>query len=99
MNGMIIQWGNFINLLSFICSALGLFSDSHVLALMYGGEMCYWYLKFNTSRDRNHPPHFKAKEQGRSMLETFIKSVKGPLNGAGWDCSKAQEMLIEIEKL
>ena len=27
----------------------GIFSDTHVLSLLYAGEMCFWYLKYSTS--------------------------------------------------
>ena len=40
----------------------GLFSDTHVLALMYAGEMCFWFVKW-VGEDRIEDSHCSGKKR------------------------------------
>lgn len=67
---------------------MGIFSDTHLLSMMYAGEMCYWYcqLQGETTLD------FNAKVIGQDLLSKYIKIVKSP-SMIGWTLDKAEEFL------
>ncbi|XP_063312934.1 RAB7A-interacting MON1-CCZ1 complex subunit 1 [Pelobates fuscus] len=81
----------------------GIFSDTHVLALMYCGEMCYWGLKYcsdsqssNTgpeNGDRSQDKLVAFKDIGENVLETYISVCEGPLISQGWKTEKAKTIL------
>lgn len=70
----------------------GIFSDCHMLALMYAGEMCYWYTE-HTKEDFYSLSLENAKIMGQSFLQKYCSAVNGPLKGKGWNTEKAYELL------
>lgn len=70
-----------------------IFSDIHVLALMYAGELCYWLVKFQC-KDESQIGSSIYKELGKKNLNLYLDLVNGPLKG--WDGTKAQKMLSEM---
>lgn len=73
---------------------LGLFSDVHVLALMYCGEMCFWY---HTYAKSSTATEFDAKSTGVKLLRDYINAVKGPLSGKGWNCDRAEQLIKVLQ--
>uniref|UniRef100_A0A8C5N3Z4 RAB7A interacting MON1-CCZ1 complex subunit 1 n=1 Tax=Leptobrachium leishanense TaxID=445787 RepID=A0A8C5N3Z4_9ANUR len=81
----------------------GIFSDIHVLALMYCGEMCYWALKYcrdaqpiNDGSERGDCLQDKSpsfQEVGEHALETYVSVCEGPLANQGWNTEKAKDLL------
>lgn len=87
----------------------GLFSDTHVLALMYAGEMCFWLHKWvrrcesnpgndsaSASSNEDESPQslkFDARSIGVELLTRYREAVNGPLKSAGWSADKAEEIL------
>ncbi|KGL79423.1 UPF0600 protein C5orf51, partial [Tinamus guttatus] len=83
----------------------GIFSDTHLLAMMYSGEMCYWGLKHCTEgrpgsletadmahgRQQSAAPDFRGV--GTKALETYVAACEGPLKGQGWKSASARQML------
>ncbi|XP_076353474.1 RAB7A-interacting MON1-CCZ1 complex subunit 1-like isoform X1 [Tachypleus tridentatus] len=75
----------------------GIFSDTHMLALMYGAEMCYWYVYYtkmwNNTEDTIVQNASTLQHTGVELLQLYVKMVEGPLNGLGWNCDRARELL------
>uniref|UniRef100_A0A8D0E0Y8 RAB7A interacting MON1-CCZ1 complex subunit 1 n=1 Tax=Salvator merianae TaxID=96440 RepID=A0A8D0E0Y8_SALMN len=83
----------------------GIFSDTHLLAMMYGGEMCYWGLKYygresehkqNTDIEPLHGAHNQVldfRETGEKMLQKYIAACEGPLRAHEWDTKNAKHIL------
>ncbi|KAM3940194.1 RAB7A-interacting MON1-CCZ1 complex subunit 1 [Leptodactylus fuscus] len=73
----------------------GIFSDVHMLALMYCGEMCYWALRYCRDAEPPSPhtgdPHFK--DIGEKVLDTYVGACEGPLRGQGWSTQNAKKIL------
>jgi len=72
----------------------GIFSDSHMLALMYGGEACYWgctppLAKLQHKQEDLH-------EKACTFLGTYVEVVD---RLPGWNSARAKEMLAELAKL
>ncbi|XP_053556406.1 RAB7A-interacting MON1-CCZ1 complex subunit 1 [Bombina bombina] len=89
----------------------GIFSDVHVLALMYCGEMCYWMLKYCSDKEQSTDdgPHKECcntsqfnlqdfKGTGEKALETYIYVCEGPLSGHGWSTENAKNILQLLNK-
>lgn len=90
---------------------LGIFSDTHLLGLMYAGELCYWHWKtlnldknsestrpeMATSGDTTSPLNSLA--EGKRVLGRYIRTVRGPLKGMGWDTIKAEQYLNELNNV
>ncbi|XP_075040193.1 RAB7A-interacting MON1-CCZ1 complex subunit 1 [Mixophyes fleayi] len=87
--------------------AKGIFSDIHVLALMYCGEMCSWAVMYCTevvqtseigpnSETRNKILNFR--EVGENVLETYVGVCEGPLSGQGWNTDNAKKILQYLKK-
>ena len=75
----------------------GAYSDTHVIAMMYAGEMCYWYCKHSTLSNTNpNGESFNASVVGRNMLTTYLNVIQGPLKGQGWQVDKARELLVAL---
>ncbi|KAG9488454.1 hypothetical protein GDO78_007974 [Eleutherodactylus coqui] len=80
----------------------GVFSDIHVLALMYCGEMCYWARRYcgeQASPHSEEPPqalHFK--DIGEKVLDTYVLVCEGPLHGQGWSTDNAKEILQYLKE-
>jgi len=79
----------------------GLFSDTHVLALMYAGEMCYWIVKWvddTDSASASSPfASFSFRSLGIELLTRYKEAVTGPLKSAGWSHEKAQHILTYFQ--
>lgn len=76
----------------------GVYSDVHLLAMMYAAEMCYWYQQAMdkgcfTSGPVSEGRSFKARQKGLCYLENYLSTVRGPLKGQGWSTSRAEEIM------
>lgn len=76
----------------------GLYTDTHVLALMYGGEMSLWYHKALEEKifTENNTQPFNAHATALSLLRAYLEAVNGPLIGKGWATERAEEILEEL---
>ena len=68
---------------------LGAYSDMHVLAIMYIGELCYWFLKYGHSTDEDEKSYMK--NTGKKQLQLYIKLTGSYLHG--WNSTRAKELL------
>ncbi|KAM8961380.1 RAB7A-interacting MON1-CCZ1 complex subunit 1 [Pelodytes ibericus] len=81
----------------------GIFSSTHVLALMYSGEMCYWGLKYCDEEqctdagseccDQSQDKSISFKDVGKDSLEKYVAVCEGTLLGHGWNTEKAKNIL------
>ncbi|XP_063817572.1 RAB7A-interacting MON1-CCZ1 complex subunit 1 isoform X2 [Pseudophryne corroboree] len=87
--------------------AKGIFSDIHVLALMYCGEMCFWALTYcmEVVQTSDAGPNSETcnkilnfKEVGEHVLETYVDACEGPLRGQGWNTDNAKKILQSLRK-
>ena len=87
-------------LIPFVCFVQGVFSDTHLLALMYAGELCYWHwqIEKETSRDleENGAKKFNSVSNGKRFLQKFVDIVKESFKGKGWDFTRAEQILGEF---
>lgn len=78
--------------------ASGIYSDTHLLAMMYAGEMCYWYSQLK----KNHPllpsSDLDERQIGVKYLQDYLKAVKGPLSVQGWSTERAEQFLHYFKK-
>lgn len=76
----------------------GIYSDTHLLAMMYAGEMCYWYSQLK----KNHPllpsSDLDERQIGVKYLQDYLKAVKGPLSVQGWSTERAEQFLHYFKK-
>ncbi|RWS26177.1 UPF0600 protein C5orf51-like protein [Leptotrombidium deliense] len=76
----------------------GVYSDSHLLAMMYCGEMCYWYCKYAKDwdlidSDEGCKMINELKELGNKYLKIYIESVEQFFKNVGWSCERAKEII------
>lgn len=73
----------------------GIYSDTHMLALMYCGEMCVWCSQYcgDDSCVRTQT------DLGIRCLQTFCEMVSGPLKGKGWTATQAHSYLGKLKTL
>lgn len=87
----------------------GVFSDTHLLAMMYSGEMCYWGLKYFAEENQqrqstdfkqtsefhcsSHSKVLDFREIGEKMLQKYVAVCEGPLRGHDWDTQNAKLIL------
>ncbi|XP_062456087.1 RAB7A-interacting MON1-CCZ1 complex subunit 1 isoform X2 [Rhea pennata] len=88
----------------------GVFSDTHLLAMMYSGEMCYWGLKHcgerkqkslettDAASSRSQSASLAFREVGKNMLTKYVAACEGPLKGQGWNTTSAKQMLHYFRK-
>ncbi|NXG79517.1 CE051 protein, partial [Baryphthengus martii] len=91
----------------------GVFSDTHLLAMMYGGEMCYWGLRHCGEGNqeglemidsesnlgcRSQSVSLDFRETGKNMLTKYVTVCEGPLKGQGWNTTTAKQMLCYFVK-
>ncbi|XP_009467304.1 PREDICTED: UPF0600 protein C5orf51 homolog [Nipponia nippon] len=83
----------------------GIFSDTHLLALMYSGEMCHWGLRHcgegKQESDlgcRSESVSLDFRETGKNMLTKYVAVCEGPLKGQGWNTTTAKQMLCYFVK-
>ena len=86
----------------------GVFSDIHVLAMMYSGEMCYWGLKHCTDQQSEnhevdtdvfgascttHKETLDFREVGEKILKKYVSVCEGPLKEQEWNTANAKQIL------
>uniref|UniRef100_A0A3B3SJI3 Rab7a interacting mon1-ccz1 complex subunit 1 n=1 Tax=Paramormyrops kingsleyae TaxID=1676925 RepID=A0A3B3SJI3_9TELE len=78
-----------------------IFSDTHLLAMMYVGELCFWAVKYE-DMDPEAPPerreeriHFR--DVGTQVLHKYVLVCEGPLQGQGWSTDNAKEILSVLQ--
>ncbi|KAI5134326.1 RAB7A-interacting MON1-CCZ1 complex subunit 1 [Manis pentadactyla] len=86
----------------------GIFSDIHLLAMMYSGEMCYWGLKHCADQQpENHEVDTGAsgasyttykepldfREVGEKILKKYVSVCEGPLKEQEWNTTNAKQIL------
>ncbi|KAM6229749.1 RAB7A-interacting MON1-CCZ1 complex subunit 1 isoform 2-T2 [Porphyrio hochstetteri] len=92
----------------------GIFSDTHLLAIIYSGEMCFWGLQHcgegkqesletvgAVSSDlscQSQNVSLDFRETGRNMLTKYVAVCEGPLKGQGWNTETAKHMLCYFTK-
>ncbi|XP_075698508.1 RAB7A-interacting MON1-CCZ1 complex subunit 1 isoform X2 [Rhinoderma darwinii] len=85
----------------------GIFSDNHVLALMYCGEMCYWALRYCRDVEQNSPHRLEPptpnqglhfKDIGEKVLDTYVGVCEGSLSGQGWNTDNAKKILQYLKE-
>ncbi|CAM4557534.1 unnamed protein product [Lepidochelys olivacea] len=92
----------------------GIFSDTHVLAMMYIGEMCYWGLKhcgeekpgpYEMDSESNtelycslHSAVLDFREVGEKMLMKYVVVCEGLLKGQDWNTANAKLILEYFKK-
>ncbi|XP_064358923.1 RAB7A-interacting MON1-CCZ1 complex subunit 1-like isoform X1 [Dromaius novaehollandiae] len=88
----------------------GMFSDTHLLAMMYSGEMCYWGLKHcgegkqkslemtNPVSSRSQGASLDFRDVGKNVLTKYVAVCEGPLKGQGWNTTSAKQMLCHLRK-
>lgn len=73
----------------------GIYSDTHLLALIYGGESAYYrYIHF--SNDENSEYY---KKKSIELLKKFEYLVENFLKSAGWNADKATQMIETLQKM
>lgn len=77
---------------------LGIYSDTHLLAMMYTGELCYWYAQLKHNHKINPTPAVDEKRIGIKYLQDYLKAVKGPLSVQGWSTERAEQLLDYLQK-
>lgn len=77
--------------LIFLVFLLGVRDSSDMLALMYAGEMCYWYYDLSNQS----PPLniFPARQMAVHFLQKYVKLSKEPCFGQSWSCDRAISLL------
>ncbi|KAJ6669907.1 hypothetical protein lerEdw1_000456 [Lerista edwardsae] len=87
----------------------GVFSDTHLLAMMYSGEMCYWGLNYFAEEKQqrqsadlqptselhcsSHNNILDFRAIGERMLLKYVAVCEGPLSGHDWDTQNAKLIL------
>uniref|UniRef100_A0A8D0JMZ0 RAB7A interacting MON1-CCZ1 complex subunit 1 n=1 Tax=Sus scrofa TaxID=9823 RepID=A0A8D0JMZ0_PIG len=86
----------------------GIFSDIHLLAMMYSGEMCYWGLKHCADQQpENHEVDtgvsgasyaaykepLDFREVGEKILKKYVSVCEGPLKEQEWNTTNAKQIL------
>jgi hypothetical protein len=88
---------SFTFFMSHVWEFAGVYSDTHLLALMYAAEMCYWHQqavnkgRFTSDSDPS-VCSFNIRQKGLQYLEDYLTVVRGPLQGHGWDTSRAEQI-------
>ncbi|XP_015279959.1 PREDICTED: UPF0600 protein C5orf51 homolog [Gekko japonicus] len=93
----------------------GIFSDTHLLAMMYSGEMCYWGLSYfgkgkpqlqSTDSGSDSEQHCSAhaealdfRDTGEKMLQKYVAVCEGPLRAHEWNTTNARLILDYFKQL
>ncbi|CAG2251826.1 unnamed protein product [Mytilus edulis] len=67
---------------------MGIYSDTHLLSMMYAGEMCYWLC----NKPGQSTSDFNPKVIGQDLLSKYIACAKLPVM-YGWSTDKAEEFV------
>ena len=73
--------------------ANNIFSDNHLLSLMYLSEMCFWYKIYSNNWRLYLHTDFDAEECAKCCLKLYINAVENNFKLFGWNCDKAIQML------
>ena len=96
----LLRCQDFIFLTSCLCLWLGIFSDTHLLTMMYIGEMCFWAVKYEDcsadTTDRKED-HLQFRDIGTQILNKYVLACEGPLQGQGWNTENAKEILSILQ--
>lgn len=79
----------------------GIFSDTHLLAMIYAGEMCYWYScaqERGLFRQDDQHDSFTARHRGLKHLNSYLCAVKGPLKTLNWNAEKAEHYVSYLSR-
>lgn len=84
----------------FLLFPLGIFSDTHLLTMMYIGEMCFWAVKYedcsmDSTERKEDRLHFR--DIGTQILHKYVLACEGPLQGQGWNTENAKEILSILQ--
>ncbi|XP_006889649.1 PREDICTED: UPF0600 protein C5orf51 homolog [Elephantulus edwardii] len=86
----------------------GIFSDIHLLAMMYSGEMCYWGLKYCAGQHKENndvdtgasgascstqKEPLDFREVGEKILKKYVSVCEGPLKEQEWNTTNAKQIL------
>ncbi|KAH7955628.1 hypothetical protein HPB52_001959 [Rhipicephalus sanguineus] len=74
-----------------------IYSYVHALSLMYAGEMCFWLVTYSKRWDRPLDMAH-ALPLGKRLLQDYISAVEGHLQDAGWNCTRARQLLAQLEE-
>lgn len=79
---------------------IGIFSDTHLLTMMYIGEMCFWAVKYedcsvDSTERKEDRLHFR--DIGTQILHKYVLVCDGPLQGQGWNTENAKEILSILQ--
>ncbi|CAL8345028.1 unnamed protein product [Lota lota] len=78
----------------------GIFSDTHLLTMMYIGEMCFWAVKYEDCSvdmmDRKED-RLQFRDIGTQILNKYVLACEGPLQGQGWNTENAKEILSILQ--
>lgn len=90
---------NILELYDFVVST-GIFSDTHLLTMMYIGEMCFWAVKYEDcsaeTMDRKDD-RLQFRDIGTQILNKYVLACEGPLQGQGWNTENAKEILSILQ--
>lgn len=80
-------------------SATGVFSDTHLLTMMYIGEMCFWAVKYEDGAEGAEPKEdrLQFRDIGAQILNKYVLACEGPLQGQGWNTENAKEILSILQ--
>lgn len=78
----------------------GIFSDTHLLTMMYIGEMCFWAVKYedcNVDSMERKEDRLQFRDIGTQILHKYVSACEGPLHGQGWNTENAKEILSILQ--
>ncbi|MEQ2212733.1 hypothetical protein XENOCAPTIV_004180 [Xenoophorus captivus] len=77
----------------------GIFSDTHLLTMMYIGEMCFWAVKYEdcSADSTDHKDGLQFRDIGTQILNKYVHACEGPLQGQGWNTENAKEILSILQ--
>lgn len=82
------------------CFLKGIFSDTHLLTMMYIGEMCFWAVKYEDCSAETADPKedsLQFRDIGTQILNKYVCACEGPLQGQGWNTENAKEILSILQ--
>jgi len=72
----------------------GVLGTTHLLGLMYRGELYYWFNKHCEKGEEKESP--SSKSQAIQLLTKYV-SIIDNVEGLGWDNTRAKQLLTELE--
>jgi hypothetical protein len=73
-----------------------IFSDNHLLSMMYLSEMCFWYQKYSNEWKLYLYTDFDLKQCAKCYLNIYINAVENYFKNIGWSCDRAKHLLTLI---